>query len=113
MSEAQTIIDTIQVKREQQRFDLEVLALWAHAEETTGYTHEQIRTFTFRPEFLTAEEKKADKQHFRLHRKPKYCDKNWHNALRLRDECVVAMPGIQRPIPPCWTNSSVEKVIGT
>jgi len=110
MSNSQTVIDTIQINRERQRFDFEVFALWVHAREKTGYTDEQIKTFTFRPEFLTEEEKKANERYFRLHRKPLYCDKNWHNALRLRDECVVAMPGVQRPIPPGWMNSSVEKV---
>ena len=104
----QTVINSIQIKQEQIRFDLEVLALWAHAEKTTGHTHETIKAFTFRPEFLTVEQR-IENSHRAVRRSPSaYCDKNWHNALRLRNGDVVRMPGIKRPIPPSWMPTDVK-----
>jgi len=106
MNEIQRTLTKIEALREQQRFDLEVLGLWAHAEEFTGHTHETIRAFTFRPDFLTKEQKRE----MRTHPK-KYTDKNWHNAIRLKDETLIPMPGIPRPAPPDTTKVEVRYVV--
>lgn len=105
-------ISTMDIRLAQQAFDIAVLGLWAHAKKTTGHTHETIRAFTFRPEFLTPEQKRENQQAARYRKPPVYCDKNWHNALRLRDETVIGMPGIKRPILPAWFNTEVRKRIG-
>lgn len=94
---------------EQQAFDLRVLQLWAHA-KAAGHTAEAIRAFTFRHEYLTDTEKDANRSCWWRARPPAYCDKNWHNALRLHNGDVVAMPGIERPIPPEWLPSLAKKV---
>lgn len=101
-------IDTLQIKMQQRDFDLAVLKLWAHARETTGKTEDDIRAFTFRPEFLTLQQKIENSHAAATKQPPAYCDKNWHNALRLKDESVIAMPGIARPIPPAWMASSAK-----
>lgn len=101
-------IDTLQIKMEQRDFDLAVLKLWLHARETTGKTEDDIRAFTFRPEFLTLQEKIENSHAAAKGRPAVYCDKNWHNALRLKDESVIAMPGISRPIPPAWMAASAR-----
>lgn len=95
---------------EQQAFDLRVLQLWVHAKET-GHAAEDIRAFTFRDTYLTDTEKKENQTASRLRRPPTFCDKNWHNALRLHSGDVVTMPGIARPIPPEWMPSSVKRVV--
>jgi hypothetical protein len=105
----QVRLDSINALRERQRFDLEVLGLWAHA-LTIGKTHDDIRTFTFRPEFLTDEEAKENKRASIRNRPPVYCSKNWHNCVRLNSGELVSMPGIKRPIPPPDTKSDARKV---
>jgi hypothetical protein len=95
--------------REQQVFDVRLLLLWEHVQRLTEYKPEQVKAFTYRPEFLTKEEQKENRSAARLYRKPKYCDKNWHNAIRLRSGEVASMPGIARPIPPGWMPTSVER----
>ena len=110
MSNVQTVIDTIQMKREQQRFDLEVLALWTHLEKETEYTHEDVRAFTYCPAFHTKEEKAEQRRCQRARVAPKYCDKNWHNAVRLRTGDLVPMPGFKRPTPPEHSFATITKV---
>jgi len=107
MNNVHTTLDGIQKKLQQQSFDVSVLALWSHAKATTGLTEDDIRAFTFRPEFLTPEEAKKNKDAKFATKPPVYCDKNWHNALRLHDESLVPMPGITRPTPPAWIGTSV------
>ena len=101
-------LDTLQVKLQQQAFDVSVLVLWSHAKLHTGLTDEDIRAFTFRPEYLTPEEMVKNKRASFASKPPVYCDKNWHNALRLHDDRVVSMPGILRPIPPSWTPTQLQ-----
>ena len=107
-----TSIDTLQVKLAQQAFDIAVLALWAHAKQSTGHTHETIKAFTFRPEWLTKEQQKENKDAARLRKPPVYCDKNWHNALRLSSGDLIQMEGVARPVPPSWLASEAKKVFG-
>jgi hypothetical protein len=95
--------------REQQIFDMKLLHLWAWVEEKTEYKPEQVKSFTYRPEFLTKEQRKRNSRAALAHSAPGYCDKNWHNALRLRSGEIVEMPGIVRPIPPGWMPTSVER----
>lgn len=95
--------------REQQIFDIRVLQLWAHVDEHTEHKPEQVKSFTYRPEFLTKEQRKRNSRKALAHSAPAYCAKNWHNAIRLRSGEVVEMPGIARPIPPGWMPTSVER----
>lgn len=111
MSEIKELLARIDTLTERQRFDIAVLALWAHAKETTGHTHETIRAFTFRKEYLTQEQSRANKVASRQRKPPVYCDKNWHNALRLKNNSVVSMPGVTRPSPPADLPASAKVVI--
>jgi hypothetical protein len=103
-----TVIDTLQIQLAQQSFDLAVLALWEHATEYLDLTPESIRAFTFRPEHLTGEEQKANRSASYASKPPVYCDKNWHNCVRLIDDRLFAIPGIARPIPPEWTPTQLQ-----
>jgi hypothetical protein len=103
------ITDDLVRLNEQRMFDLRVLQLWLHVDEHTEYKPEQVKSFTFRTEFLTKEQRKRNSREALAHSAPVYCDKNWHNALRLRSGEVVEMPGIVRPIPPGWMPTSVER----
>lgn len=94
----------VQVKLEQmdsllqeKRYWLKVLGLWAVAKEA-GYAPEEIKSFTFRTEFLTKEEK--HKGGARANRKAKYNGSTHHNAVRLVSGDVVPIPLTERPIPP-------------
>lgn len=100
-----------QKKLAERDFDLAVLHLWVHAENSTGRTWKDIKAFTFRPEFLTKEEKRENDDHFRRHRKPLYCDKNWHNCVRLVEGGLMRIPGIKRPTPPEWMQADVKRVV--
>ena len=109
-TKVQVVLDSIERARERQAFDLAVLALWAHAEDTTGMSWEDVKTFTFRPEFLLPEEAKANRRKANVHKPPVYCAKNWHNCLRLKSGDLISMPGISRPTPPEWLETSARKV---
>jgi hypothetical protein len=106
----QVVLDSIERARERQTFDLAVLALWAHAEDTTGVSWEDVKTFTFRPEYLTKEQDRENKRLSHRHQPPAHCAKNWHNCLRLKSGDLISMPGISRPIPPGWLEASARKV---
>jgi hypothetical protein len=106
----QVVLDSIEKARERQAFDLSVLALWAHAEDTTGMSWEDVKTFTFRPEYLTKEQATENKRRAIRRAPPVYCAKNWHNCLRLKSGDLISMPGISRPIPPGWLEASARKV---
>jgi hypothetical protein len=108
MDKMQTTLNTLQMKLEQQAFDVAVLNLWAHAKTHTGLEAEEVRAFTFRSDFLTKEEQKKNKGAKWTSKPPVYCDKNWHNALRLIDGRLIAMSGIARPIPPAWTPTQLQ-----
>jgi len=108
MSKLQSTIDTLQVNLQQQAFDVAVLNLWAHASAHTRLEADAIHAFTFRPENLTEEEKKKNRLARQCGKPPVYCDKNWHNTLRLKDDRLVWMPGIARPIPPGWTPAEAK-----
>lgn len=101
-------IDRVKRHGEQVAFDAEVLRLWARAKEA-GFTPEQVKAFTFRFEYLTNEQKEKNRDALRYRKPPVYCDKNWHNALRLCSGRIVSMPGITRPTPPGWMPTSVER----
>lgn len=110
MRDIQTTIDTLQVKLDQQKFDLAVLALWDHAERCTGKTYPEIKAFTFRPEYLTKEQARENRKLKARGSVPRYCHKNWHNCVRLANGDLLGMEGIARPIPPDWMKTGVKKV---
>ena len=113
MGEVQTVLDHLEQLGESRKFYIKLLRLWAHLEETTGLTHEEVRAFTFRPEHLTKYEKAENYLASRDRRPPVYCEKNWHNCVRLKDTGdIVPMPGIARPIPPEHMASKAEVVVG-
>lgn len=107
MGEVQTRLESLERLGEERAFLLKVLGLWEHAKEA-GYTSEEIRAFTFRPEWLTKEQKRENQRRASRRSAPAYCDKNWHNALRLKSGDLVKIPGIARPIPPEWYNSEAR-----
>lgn len=106
-----TKLESIEARLEEQKFYCKVLRLWDHLETTTGKTHKDVRSFTFRPEFLTPEEKKENDRARRKHLPPVYCDKNWHNCVRLKSGELMSMPGIARPIPPETMKSSIRATV--
>ena len=104
MGDVKTVLTQLDRACETKQFYIKVLGLWAHLEETTGLTHEDVRAFTFRPEYLTPQQRNANRVAAAVYGKPPvYCDKNWHNCVRLREQHMGDLreiPGIARPIPP-------------
>lgn len=100
-------MSTLQEKLAEQRYYVELLELWSHA-KAAGYSHEVVRAFTFRPEFLTKEEKvkeaRAKRRGVRL-----YSDLTHHNALRLKDDSIVPIPLVGRPEPPDHMRVSINE----
>ena len=88
----------LQEKLAEQKYYAEVLELWAHA-AAAGYSHEDVRAFTFRPEFLTKEEKVKEARDRRQGVR-RYTSLTHHNALRLKDDSIVQIPLVARPTPP-------------
>lgn len=78
---------------------LDVLALWGVAKQA-GYEPEEVKAFSFRPEFLTFEQKKESRQHYRLHRRDKYGDSEYHNCVRLHTGELKPIPITKRPKKP-------------
>ena len=90
-----TEIGRIKKLNEERIYLLEVLELWAHAKNDISKEPHEIKAFTFRPEFLTDEQKRENGR-----KKIRYNDKNWHNAVRLHNGKLIKMSGIKRPVKP-------------
>lgn len=106
MGEVQARLDNLDRLLEEKQFWLKVLGLWNVAKEA-GYPSEQVKSFTFRDEFLTKEEKVVQRR-ARAAGKTKYSGKTHHNALRLVDDSVVQIPLVKRPEPPEHMNCSLK-----
>ena len=105
-------LDKIGNTRAEMDFNLSVLRLWEHAQKTIGKDPRDIKAFSFRPEFLSQSEKRQNNIAAAKRKPPVYCDKNWHNCVRLKVGDLLKMPGIKRPIPPSHTPSEAKKVEG-
>jgi len=88
---------------EEQGFWMQVLALWAHAEEALGRElREQVSTFTFRDEFLNTAMRGANDLARKQHKPRPFSGATHHNCVRLKDESLQEIPIIPRPEMPEW-----------
>jgi hypothetical protein len=74
---------------------LEQLACWAHVKEA-GYEPEQVKAFTFRPEFRTKEEIKADRKVRPNTPENRMNGKKFFNCVRLVNDELAPIPTWKR-----------------
>jgi hypothetical protein len=98
MSNVELYLDNLDKLLAEKRYWVQVLGLWAHANKA-GFESDQVKAFTFRPEFLSRPEKRM---------KPVPNDLTHHNALRLVNGDLVCIPLIKRPEPPETIKCSVR-----
>lgn len=90
------LIAGMKSKVREQCYLLDILDLWAVAKEA-GFESQDVKSFTFRPEFMTPEQKQEDRESHRKHRYDKYNSSNWHNCVRLKDGTLKSIPMTKRP----------------
>ena len=86
------LLDSLRSHSAEQQYLMDVLALWRHAAKA-GYSDEEIKAFSFRPQFLTVEEE------WRLGRSlwdQEPCDTHF-NCVRLKNGDLKQIPLYPRP----------------
>jgi len=86
------LLDSLKAHSSEQQYLMDVLALWRHAEKA-GFNDEDIKAFTFRPQFLTREE---EKELGRPRGDQRACDTHF-NAVRLKNGDLKQIPLYPRP----------------
>jgi hypothetical protein len=92
------VLASMAEKGRERDYLLQVLGLWGWVAKTLGYTPEQVKAFSFRPEFLTREERRADIRRKNRGIAPLYTQALWHNCVRLHTGELKPMPLIKRPL---------------
>jgi hypothetical protein len=93
MSDIATLRASIKQKEAWRAYYMQVLDLWAHAAEA-GYKADQIKAFSYRPEFLD----RVLLRGFSKWNREK--GDNWHNCVRLHTGELKPIPLIERPQRP-------------
>ena len=91
------MLETInRIKQKNQERDrlLEVLSLWAIA-KAAGYEADEIKSCTFRKEFLTKEQKKRGRA--AAFPEEPYNGRDYHNCVRLVNDELKPIPLTKRP----------------
>jgi hypothetical protein len=99
VGEVQIVLDSLTKLHAEQQYLTQVMGLWAHALEA-GYDSDDIQTFTFRDAYLTPSQARENKKLLANRLPPMYSGKTHHNAVRLKNNNVVAIPLIAAPVPP-------------
>ena len=92
------VIDTINRLREkgaERDYLLDVLELWEVA-RVAGYEPEDVKAFSFRPEFMMHDEKRKNNQLSRF-RQPMMDQSKFHNCVRLVSGELKPIPLTKRP----------------
>lgn len=90
-------MSTLQDKIKEQAYYVEVLGLWQVVRDA-GITIADVKTFTFRPEFLTREQKRQ--LCLASYAAQRDVSKHWHNCVRMKDDTLKPIPLTARPKCP-------------
>ncbi len=89
-------LDRVRERGRERNYLLDVLAVWDVAKKA-GYDASDVKAFSFRPEFLTASERRENQRHRTYKQRDKYVDADWHNCVRLNTGELKQIPRTKRP----------------
>ncbi|MHC4299402.1 MAG: hypothetical protein ACYS7Y_19165 [Planctomycetota bacterium] len=96
---------------EERTYNMNILLLWRHVQENLGEdVRREVKTFTFRDEFLSEEhaaENKATYRDGRFH--PVYSGETHHNCVRLNSGELLEIPLFPRPQIPGHMKVDVQE----
>lgn len=96
----ETNLEQLDILLAEKRFWIKVAGVWAHVAKYLGRdTQEEVRSFTFRPTYLTEEEKQMN---------PVPTAATHHNAVRLKNGIMMEIPLIEKPVIPPWMNVTLK-----
>ena len=90
-----TIINRLRVLGAERDYLLDALELWEIA-RVAGYEPKDVKAFSFRPEFLTFDEKRENTRRSRF-RQPIMEQSKFHNCVRLVTGELKPIPLTKRP----------------
>ncbi len=90
------VIKSLQEKLKEQAHLLGVLKVWQAAKDS-GYHPDRIKAFTFREDFLDADQTRANVKAGLRHQMKPYTADKYHNAARLRTGELVPINLVERP----------------
>lgn len=102
MASTLDIIERIESHMAERQYLLDCLKVWDAAKQA-GYSPDEVRAFSFRPEFLGKDEKLANRRHRQRHGSYKadpYRQDIWHNCVRLTTGELKPIPLVKRPVKP-------------
>jgi len=95
--------DSLEHALEEKRFWMQVKCLFDHCTRTTGVEPEDVASFAYRVDYLTAEELSSSDI--------SYGSRSHHNAVRVKGtNDMLPMPMFPRPIMPDWMNVSIKEI---
>ena len=103
MGSTTDIIKRMEAWNAERQYLLDCLKVWDAASEA-GYSSDEVKAFSFRPEFLTKEQRRENFNHRRGrpagYKTEPYRQDIWHNCARLTNGDLVPIPIVKRPVKP-------------